>query len=373
MTRSDSAPDSIPVAARIEGAVARTLAHLPGAWLLRLSGERPHVVDGLTLDPHVQFILAAQRRRPNPGLCQPTPVDGRLRNRREVRSVAPTPTPVATVRDITVDGAAGPLPARHYAPMAAGNRPAPLLVYLHGGGFVIGDLDTHDEPCRLLCCHAAMHVVSVAYRLAPEHPFPCAVEDSIAALRWAQQHAGTLGADPAAVCVGGDSAGGNLSAVASLALAREGRAPAAMLLIYPATDVAAATASLTRFGSGYVLEQRDMRDFMRYYLGTDPPAMNDPRVSPLRATDLALSPPALVLTAGFDPLRDEGNAFADALRAAGVTVQSQSADGLVHGFLHMTAVVPSARHAVIDAARAFRQLLERTGAKRIDSNRSPSP
>lgn len=352
---------------RIEGRVARVLSALPGSWLLRMIGELPRTVAGQTLDPHVQFILAARRRKPQQLMCGPTPAEARARNRREIRAVTrdagAVPTPVGTVRDITVDGHSVTLQARHYAPLDTGT-PQPLLVFFHGGGFVICDLDTHDEPCRMLSHYGNMHVLSVEYRLAPEHPFPTPVEDCCAALRWAIAHASDLGADPSRVCAGGDSAGANLTAVAALAVAREGTPLAAQLLIYPTTDSHSETQSRTMFAEGYVLTGNDMAAFTQLYLNGDFALRADPRVSPRCSPDLDRSPATVVITAAFDPLRDEGEAYASALDAVGVTVRSRRVAGLVHGFMHMTTVVPAAKAAMIDLARMFRAV--------VDDLRNPS-
>lgn len=346
---------------RVEGRVARALSVLPGSWLLRMIGESPRTVAGQTLDPHVQFILAARRRKPQELMCGPTPAEARARNRREIHAVSrdagAVPTSVGSVRDLTVDGNGVALQARHYAPLNA-SRPQPLLVFFHGGGFVICDLDTHDEPCRLLSHYGDMHVLSVAYRLAPEHPFPTPMEDCCAALRWACAHASELGADASRVCAGGDSAGGNLAAVAALAVAREGTPIAGQLLIYPTTDSRSDTQSKALFADGYVLTGNDMTAFTQLYLNGDFGLCADPRVSPRRSPDLDQSPPSIVVTAAFDPLRDEGEAYASALDAAGVTVRSRRVAGLVHGFMHMTTVVPAAKAAMIDMARMFRALLD---------------
>lgn len=347
---------------RFEGRVARLLSAVPGSWLCRLIGEAPTVVDGQQLDGHVQFILASRRWRPQHLLSGPTPAEGRQRYRREVATVSEMsgarPTRVRSVTNLTVETPAGPLAARHYVPLIRnpGETP-PLLVYLHGGGFVIGDLDTHDEPCRLLCHHAEMQVLHVAYRLAPEHPFPAAADDACAALRWALQHAASLGADSARVCIGGDSAGANIAAVAALELAREGRTPVAQLMIYPTTDATAAHASRQLFGIGFALTAADIDAFFGYYLGNDPALSSNPRVSPAFTVDLAISPPTLLTTAGFDPLRDEGEAYAAALRSAGVRVQTLRSAELVHGYLHMTTVVPAAHRAVVETAHRFRELV----------------
>lgn len=341
----------------VQGAGARLMSHVPGPVVLRLLGQRPHVVDGMTLDPHVQLVRMVRLRRHIPSLSVAHVNARRATYRRETASVSGAPTPVANVRDLAVEGAAGMLRARLYAaPTAAGEHP-PLLVYLHGGGFAIGDLETHDEPCRLLARHAAMHVLSVAYRLAPEHPFPEPVDDACAALRWAIHHAQSLGADPRLVGVGGDSAGANLATVAAQVLAREGAPPVGQLLIYPTTDAEAATPSRAKFGAGYFLDAADIDAFRDLYLGSDVAARRDPRVSPIRLPDLQLAPPALVVTAGFDALRDEGDEYAYALGRAGVKVGHLRYQSLVHGFLHMTRVSPGARDATIAIATEWRALV----------------
>lgn len=355
-------PESLSTRERLEGRIARLLAGLPGAWLLKLIGETPLVVEGRTLDAHVQFILAARRKRRFLLLTEPTPADGRRRYRREIQAVAVSsgarPTRVQSVQDLTIDGGAVPLAARHYTPLHSdATARKPLLVYLHGGGFVLGDLETHDEPCRMLCHHADMHVLSVAYRLAPEHPFPAAHDDACTALAWAQRHADSLGADSRYVCIGGDSAGGTLSAAAALAAARDGRAPAAQLLIYPATNNAVDVPTRQKFSNGFMLTAQDMEAFSNYYLGADPATRRDPRASPALSPDHASSPPTMITTAGYDPLCEEGDAYADTLRMAGVTVRARRMDGLVHGYLHMTTASPAANAAVIDTARQFRALL----------------
>jgi acetyl esterase len=363
MDMSTRTPDVLSARERVEGRLARVLSGLPGSWLLTMIGERPVQVDGLTLDPHLQFILAARRRHPQRLLSGPTPVDGRRRMRREIESVTTgsgvRPTRVKTVRAITVDGAEGPLDARHYVPlMAPGSPPPPVVLFLHGGGFVIGDLDTHDEPCRLLCHHAGAHVVSVDYRLAPEHPFPAPLDDAIAALRWLQREAANLGADPAQVCVGGDSAGANLATVAAFTLAREGTPPAAQYLVYPTTDMQSSLPSRTvHFVRGYVLSSADMDAFRDFYLQSQPIDPRDHRTSPLYTPDPAIAPPAVIVTAGFDPLRDEGRLYAEALQQAGVDVRFRQFSSLIHGFLHMTTVVPAARAAAVESAQMLAFLL----------------
>ena len=354
MTRLPDAP--ISVGERAQYLVARALSRLPGRLQSLLAGGRV-TVDGMTLDPGVQLVRTVRRLRHRHGLTEPTVERGRARFRRENLVFRGPPTPVRAVRDFTIPGDAGPLPVRHYAPVADGTQP--LVVYLHGGGFTIGDLDTHDEACRILCREGRVHVLSVDYRLAPEHPFPAALDDTMAALRWAQANAATLGAR--AVAIGGDSAGGNLAAVAARLAARAGTPPVAQLLVYPVTDRGhAATRSQALFGEGYFLDTRDREAFNRHYLHGAAVAGDDPRVAPLRARDLHGLPPALVVTAGFDILRDEGGAYAEALRAAGTVARQRRFAGLVHGFIHMTGVARAPREATAAIAREWRALLDET-------------
>ena len=269
------------------------------------------------------------------------------------------------MRDLTVGGAAGPLGARLYRPLAA-DGDGSLLVYLHGGGFVIGDLDTHDEPCRVLCRYARMAVLSVAYRLAPEHPFPAAVDDALAAWRWARDNAATLGIDRAQISIGGDSAGANLAADVSQLTTQANEAPAAQLLIYPSVDPVTVRRSRELFADGLFLTLRDVEAFERAYRGTRHGGAPDHRVAPLLAPDLAGLPPALIVTAGFDVLRDEGEAFAAALEMAGSVVRLRRFSTLTHGFIHMTDVSPAARRAMRGIATEFRMLLDTLPTKRCE-------
>jgi acetyl esterase len=339
---------------RIERFAARVLVRLPGHLHVRLSGEPPVTADGLTLDPHVQLVRVLRRKRNPHHLCEPTLEQGRARYRREALLFRGPMTQVGAVRDFTIPGDGGPLRVRHYAPAADG--PRPLTVYLHGGGFTIGDLDTHDEACRILCRYGEMHVLAVEYRLAPEHPFPAALDDTRAALRWAQAHAAELGADPARVAIGGDSAGANLAAVVSIET-RGDRPPAAQLLIYPVVDRQNTRLSQQLFGEGYFLSNADRAAFTHNYLHGTGVGERDWRVSPLYAEDLSGLAPALVVTAGFDMLRDEGEAYADALQAAGSTARLTRVDAHGHGFLHMTGVSPGARQALVQTAKDWRALL----------------
>jgi acetyl esterase len=256
---------------------------------------------------------------------------------------------VASVQDTSVPGADGDLPARIYRPDASGVLPTVLL--FHGGGWVIGDLETHDNTARAIARDARAVVVSVAYRLAPEAPFPAAVDDALAAARWASKHLADLGGGDA-LAVAGDSAGGNLAAV----VAQELRTKiAAQLLIYPSTDLTGQYPSRSENGTGYFLETRTMEWFFSQYAGhvTD----IDARLSPLLQSNLAGVAPAVVVTAEFDPLRDEGEAYAAALKAAGVRVELRRFDGMVHGFFDMGGASVAARAAVEETCALFAQVL----------------
>ncbi|MFC4455035.1 alpha/beta hydrolase [Deinococcus sonorensis] len=263
------------------------------------------------------------------------------------------PVSIGAVRDLSLPGPASELPARLYTP--AGEAPAsgwPLTVFYHGGGFVAYSIETHDSVCRELCAAAETAVLSVEYRLAPEHPFPAPVDDAYAALLWAAEHARELGADPSRLAVAGDSAGASLSiAVTQRARDEHGPALKAQLLIYPATDFSGtAHPSRQENGQGYFLTEERMRFFGQMYL-TDPEHAAHPHVSSLHA-DLRGLPPALVMTAEFDPLRDEGKAYADALNAAGTRAEYLPGPGMIHGFVNMTALSPAAA-SLLDQGAAW--------------------
>ncbi|GHE61126.1 acetylhydrolase [Camelimonas fluminis] len=262
--------------------------------------------------------------------------------------------PVASVEDAVVDGAAGPLKARIYRPEGAG--PFPTVAYFHGGGYVIGDLDTHDNMCRDVCRGARAVVVAVDYRLAPEHPFPAGIEDAIAAARWVVAHARDLGGNDT-VGVAGDSAGGNFSAVVSQQLRDAGINLAAQFLIYPAVDhAAAAYPSGEQNGKGYFLEADTMTWFYNHYASGVSDTL-DPRLAPIQAKNLANLPPALVVTAEFDPLRDQGAAYAEALRAAGGVAELIPGPGMIHGFFDMGRWSPVAQDIIARSTRRFGEML----------------
>ena len=259
---------------------------------------------------------------------------------------------VHSVEDLMIDGPDSAIPVRIYRPSAA---PAPVHVHFHGGGWVIGDLETHDRDCREICVGADCIVVAVDYRLAPEHIFPAAPEDCYAALCWASANLDSLCALPGAVSVGGDSAGGNLAAaVALMARDRNGPAIAMQLLIYPVTDATMESGSYRDNADGYLLSRTMMSWFWDHYC-PDLALRADPLASPITAEDLTGLPPALIMTAEFDPLRDEGEAYAERLIAAGVEVEVRRFDGLVHGFFSQAGVIEAAREGVDLAVKALRK------------------
>jgi acetyl esterase len=286
-----------------------------------------------------------------PAFHQLSPRDARKLFRDTRPASAPTPPQIGAVRDLP-----GPVPLRLYRPAGVADaEPLPVYVSFHGGGWVMGDLDTHDVVCRQLAAQSGACVVSVDYRLAPEHKFPAAAHDAWAAVRWIVAHAAQLDLDPGRLAVGGESAGATLAAVVAL-LARDAGAPAIALqvLLYPVTDLAAETRSYAQFADGYMLTRDAMRWFKAQYLAK-PEDAADWRASPLRAPSLAGLPPALIITAGFDPLRDEGEAYAERLRAAGVTVDYVCYGGMIHGFVPMGKVIDSALHAVKLIGDSLRQ------------------
>jgi acetyl esterase len=315
------------------GMTLRALPHIPDGVKRLLLGRRSVILDGNTLDTTLQLLLAAQNAVGNSLMSSDDVVAER--SRLEILTASfKQHIPVAAVTNLSIPGPAGVIPARHYrADANAGGAPTTVLVFYHGGGFTLGSIESHDDQCRLICRDGGLQVLSIDYRLAPEHKFPAAVLDAFAAYRWAVDNATVLGAEPNQVAVGGDSAGGTLAAVVSqLARDEDVQRPAFQLLLYPATDYANTTHSRTMFADGFLLTERDMNWFRcNYFDGADVDP-SDRRVSPLLADDLSGLPPALVVTSGFDPLRDEGNQYATAMRAAGVIVDHREFGSLVHGF-----------------------------------------
>jgi acetyl esterase len=313
----------------------------------------------MPVTPEAQSLLDMIAAAGAPPAAEQTPAQ--MREAYAALSAFAVKDDVAAVEDRTIPGPAGPLPVRVYHPTGAAGRPA-LLVYFHGGGWSIGSIDTHDAVCRSLANGAGVVVVSVEYRLAPEHPFPAAYDDALAAARWVAASAAELGADAARLAVGGDSAGGNLAAAVAQHLAGGSPQVRFQLLVYPVVARAMSHPSIDENADGYFLTKETMQWFWANYVGArgeDDPADRDPRFSPLDAPAAALAglPPALVITAEYDPLRDEGEAYAEALRAAGVDVTVTRFDGMIHGFFSMRDVLPEGKAAIDQACEALRAAL----------------
>ena len=299
----------------------------------------------MPVDPQIQQVIDALAASDFGPVHELTPAQARVQYERMVKARAIEPAPVGAVEDRAIPGPAGDLPVRIYRPGRDAGTP-PAFVYYHGGGHVIGNLDTHDAVARNLCNGAGWVVVSVDYRLAPEHRFPAAAEDAFAAVRWCATQGAEIGIDPERIAVGGDSAGGNLAAVAAL-MARDAGGPAIRLqvLVYPVTDYACDTASYRTYAQGYgLLEAQSMRWFRDHYLRGEADRL-DWRAAPLRAGDLSGVAPALVLTAQCDVLHDEGDAYAHRLRAAGVDVDYRDCEGMIHGFFTMAPAIDGAVRA----------------------------
>ena len=308
----------------------------------------------MPLDKQIAGVLQQFRDLPEPDFSQ---VDA-AQYRQLSDNLLPTipGDPMSEVRDLKVAGANGDLDARLYRPSQAPDLP--LLVYFHGGGFVMGNLDTHDNLCRSLARQTEAVVVSVAYRLAPEHKFPAAPHDCHAATCWLVEHAAELGFDGSRLAVAGDSAGGNLAlAVSQLAAQRKGPKIRYQCLFYPVTDAGCDSQSFEAFAESYLLSAKAMRWFWQQYLQEDGQA-DDPLASPLRAESLAGLPPTTLFTAGFDPLRDEGEALAECLREAGVAVRMQRYEGMIHGFISMAPFVEAAAQALTEACADLRGALK---------------
>lgn len=311
------------------------------------------------LHPQAKALLALMIERGVPPTHTLSPADARsfYRDRRAVTQ--PAPPPIGETRELTASGPHGDIPLRLYQPEPQSRRGSapPVVVYFHGGGWVIGDLDTHDTLCRELALGSGCAVVAVDYRMGPEHRFPAAVDDCIAATRWVHAHAAELGVDSSRLAVGGDSAGGNLAAVVALAARDSGEVPIAFqLLIYPATDQRRGASSHTTNGQGYLLTRETMDYFHDHYID-DKAHDLDWRASPLLHADLSKLPPALVLTAGYDPLRDEGLQYAQRLSESGSPAAHVNFERQIHGFITMGGVIDEANTAVSLCAAELRRAL----------------
>jgi acetyl esterase len=308
------------------------------------------VIRSERLDPEARALLERFDTLAAPRIETLDPVEARIGRTGPMKLLGGQPHPLERVEDLSIPAQGGGVPARLYASGRGGLRPA--LIYFHGGGFVLFNLDTHDAVCRALARESDAVVISVDYRLAPEHKFPAGVEDAHAATIWVAANAERLGIDERRIAVGGDSAGGNLATVVAMRCRDAGGpALAAQVLIYPVTDQSSfETASHREFGEGYFLTRKAMQWFTGHYIASADQASH-PEVSPLLATDLTGLPPALVITAEFDPLRDEGEAYAMRLQKAGVPTIVSRYPGMIHGFVSMCGVLAGGRQALREVGK----------------------
>ena len=313
----------------------------------------------MPLDPLVKAFLDRAAAIPRPKPWDVAPAIARQSFAGMMQVTAPKDVAVGKVENFSIPGPGGAIRARSYTPIAAVG-PLPTLIYFHGGGFIAGSLESHDGLCRLFAAEGGFRLIAVDYRLAPEHRYPAAVDDAWAATQWIEENAAQLGVDAGRVAVGGDSAGGMLAAIVTqLAREKGGLRIAYQLLLFPNTQIGGDTSSLSEFAVGYFLERRAIEYFNSLYL-TPEADKNSPKVSPLRARDFAGLPPAYVMLAGYDPLHDEGYAYAEKLRAAGVKVTLADYPDMVHGFIYLQTVLPQARDAVARAAKAVKDALDAT-------------
>lgn len=336
----------------LQATIAKTLLKLPPNWLVRLSGGKPVEIGGRTMDPHFQFLSHGAKNQPP--MSSLSAEDGQAASKAGLAMFQAPREPGVETEDVSIKSPEGHfIRARLYKP-ADQDASAPMMAYFHMGGGVIGDLETCDAFCSILAAVVKAPIVSVDYRLAPEHPFPAGLNDCICAYEWALKNAERYGAPAGQASIGGDSMGGNFSAIIAQEMRRDAKpAPSLQLLLYPATDIGAATPSRTTYGETYPLSTETMDWFMGHYIpdGVD---VNDVRISPAQETDLTGLPPAIVCTAGFDPLVDEGEVYAKRLDEAGVDVQFKCFDSLAHGFTAFTAVSPAADAACHQIARMVR-------------------
>lgn len=347
------------IARKLQGRAAHMALRMPISWVHIAAGPAI-MVDGRTLDSRTQWFLRLLARSGQ----QPLPTLGVSESRREfdlfMAVLGGRPAPVGEIVDRTIDGPAGRLRLRLYRPAGSVARPLPTILFFHGGGFVIGSLEGYDLPCRYFCARTGCAVVAVDYRLAPEHKFPAAIDDGVASFRWLAADGHALGLDPTRIVIAGDSAGGTIAAAVAQQMRGTPQMPCLQWLIYPATDLAEERPSHASCGEGFLLTRADLEWFREQYLD-GLAEMADPRVSPLRAADLSGLPPALVFTAGFDPLRDEGQAYAARLAESGVKTVHREFDSLIHGFVGMRGAVPAAARAMDDMVAGLRHELARLG------------
>lgn len=338
---------------KLKRLAAKTMLQLPERTLVRLSGGEPVFLGGRTLDPRTQFILHANRHIPR---SRRLPIAA-ARKRLDKASLvlAGKKIKMACVEDQTIPGPTAPIPIRIYTPKIS-QRPAPALVYYHGGGWAMGSIESHDETCRFLAQNAGCTVISVDYRLAPEDPFPAGLDDAWAALLWVRNNTQSLDIDPDRIAVGGDSAGGNLAAAICIRAKQLGEPqPKAQLLVYPVLDCRADTPSYETYGEDFLVDKGDMHYFIGLYL--DQTENTNPLVSPLAHDAPEGLAPAVITAAGFDPLHDEAELYAGKLEAAGVQVHFRSYSALTHGYMAMIGAIPTCYRATLESATLLQTLL----------------
>lgn len=338
-------------------ALKQFLARLPGSVLVRMGGGKPVVREGRTLHPLLQAMMYVNRNAP--GFERFSPAEARKAYRDVLAIVEADALPMADIRNERVPVEGGSIRVRTYTPPDVKPKAkGPAIVYFHGGGHVIGDIDDYDNTVRYIATRVGCRLINVEYRCAPEHKFPGAAEDAIAAFRWVQQNAGRLGINPARLAVMGDSAGGNLAAVVAMAARdRDFPPPKLQCLIYPMTDLRQATRSYTELGEGFGLTRAVMAWFIAHYVRSEADYKN-PLGSPLLAKSHANLAPAIITVAGFDPLHDEGIQYAEKLRTAGVPVTLLEHDDLTHAWVTMTGAVPPARAAMDETCALVRKALK---------------
>jgi acetyl esterase len=312
----------------------------------------------MPLDPQVKAFLDQASAMPRPKMWDMPLSMSRHSFAQMMTMMGPHDVPVGKIQNITIPGPAGDIRARVYAPIAGGGESLPAMVFFHGGGFVVGDLDTHDGLCRLIAHEGGFVVVAVDYRLAPENKWPAPLDDAIAATRWIFTNAPSLGIDAGRIAIGGDSAGGHLAACVTQAIKASGGLKLAFqLLLFPGTEFTTDTGSMNRYAVGYLMEKQTIEWFYSQVLPEDADRLS-PKVSPLLSKDFSGLPPAYIMLGGYDPLHDEGLAYAEKLRAAGVKVTIADYAEMVHCFIYLQTILPQAHEAAAQAAHAVKAALD---------------
>ncbi len=355
------------IARDLQGKAANLALRMPISWV-NIMARPPVTVDGRTLDGRTQWLLQLLARSGQPPIEKTSVAEARIECDAFMLQMGGGLAPIGEIVDRIIgmpgampgDGPARRTRVRIYRSAGTVARLLPTILYFHGGGWVMGSLEGYDPICRYFCARTGCAVVAVDYRLAPEHKFPAAIDDAVAAFRWLAADSARLGLDPARIVIAGDSAGGNIATAATRLLRDEPRPPCLQWLIFPATDLACDSASYKSCGEGFFVTRAAMEWFRGHYL-SDPAEIEDPRASPLRAPDLSGVAPALIFTAGIDPLRDEGRAYADRLTAAGVKTVHREFESLIHGFIGMRGALQAAARAMDDMVAGLRHELARLG------------